>query len=102
MVDWSLFIQGTVDVLWVNGFFQGIHRDFVFIDKRDITVDALGSTVEYCMSINFSPMAYNLNFNLNGQGAYILNCIYWYMGSLENLEISEIVRITMGWWYNSH
>jgi len=102
MADWSLFIQGTVDVLWVNGFCQGIHGDFVFIDKQDITVDALGSTVKYCMSINFSPVAYDSNFNLNGWGAYISNRIYWYMGSLGNLEISEIARITMGWWYNSH
>jgi len=36
----------------------------VCIDKRDVTVDALGSTVKYCMSIDFSPVAYDSNYNI--------------------------------------
>jgi len=37
----------------------------MFIDKQDITVDAFGSTVKYGMSIDFSPVAYDSNFNPN-------------------------------------
>jgi len=65
MADWSLFIHGTIDVSWVNRFREGRRGDLVCVDKRDITVDAFGSTVEYCMSIDFSPMAYDSNFNPN-------------------------------------
>jgi len=63
MADWSLFIHGTIDVLWVNWFRKCSCRDLVCVDKRDITVDAFGSTVQYCMSIDLSPVAYDLNFN---------------------------------------
>jgi len=63
MADWSLFIHGTIDVSWVNWFYKRSRGDLVRIDKQDITVDAFGSTVQYCMSINFSPMAYDSNFN---------------------------------------
>ena len=65
MADWSLFIQGTVNISWVNGFCQGTCGDLVGVDKRDITVDVFGSTVKDCMGIDFSPVAYDLNFNLN-------------------------------------
>jgi len=65
MADWSLFIHGSIDVSWVNWFRECSHGDLVCVDKRDITVDAFGSTVEYCMSIDFSPMAYDSNFNPN-------------------------------------
>jgi len=65
MADWSLFVQGTVDVLWKNGFCQGSRGDLVYIDKQDIAVDAFGSTVKYCMGIDFSPVAYDSNFNPN-------------------------------------
>ena len=65
MVDWSLLIQGTVDISWVNRCGQGTCGDLVCVDKRDIAVDAFGSTVKYCMGINFSPMAYDSNFNPN-------------------------------------
>jgi len=63
MADWSLFIHGTVDVSWVNGLREGSRGDLVCVDKRDITVDAFGSTVEYCMSIDLSPVAYDSNFD---------------------------------------
>jgi len=41
MADWSLFIHGTIDVSWVNWFRKCSRGDLVFVDKRDITVDAL-------------------------------------------------------------
>jgi len=65
MADWSLFIHGTIDVSWVNWFHECSCGDLVCVDKRDITVDAFGSTVKYCMSIDFSPVAYDSNFNPN-------------------------------------
>jgi len=102
MADWSLLISGTINVSWVNGCCQGICGDSMCVDKRDIAVDAFSSTVKYGMSIDFPPSAYDLNFNPNRWGVYILNRIYWYIGSLGNLEVLEISRITMGWWYNSH
>ena len=63
MADWSLFIHGTIDVSWVNWFRECSRGDLVCVDKRNITVDAFGSTVKYCMSIDLSPVAYDLNFN---------------------------------------
>jgi len=72
------------------------------VNKCGVAVDAFGSTVKYGIGINFSPMAYDSNFNPNRQGTYISNHIYWYKGSSGYLEISEGSRITTGWWYNSH
>ena len=74
----------------------------MFLDKQSVTVDAFCSTVKDCMSIDFSPIVYNSNFNLNGWSMYISNCIYWYIGSLYQLEASNGARSTMGWCYNSH
>jgi len=33
MADWSLLIQGTIDVSWVNGFCHGTCGDLVCVDK---------------------------------------------------------------------
>jgi len=65
MADWSLFIHGSIDVPWVNWFRECHCGDLVCVDERDITVDAFGSTVKYCMCIDFSPVAYDSNFNPN-------------------------------------
>jgi len=65
VADWSLFIHGSINVSWVDWFRECSHGDLVCVDKRDIAVDAFSSTVKYCMSIDFSPVAYDSNFNPN-------------------------------------
>ena len=73
----------------------------MFLGEQDVTVDAFCTTVKDCVSIDLSPVVYNLNFNPNGRSTYISNRIYWYIGSLYQLEASDGPRSTTGWYYIS-
>ena len=71
------------------------------LGEQDVTVDAFGTTVKDCVSIDFSPVVYDSNFNPNGWSTYISNHIYWYIGSLYQSEASDGPRSTTGWYYIS-
>jgi hypothetical protein len=75
---------------------QGVGRDLVFINEGFVTVDAFSSTIQDGIGINLSPIVYNSNFNSDRRSLYISNCFWCYMRRLNQSDISDGTRSTMG------
>jgi len=43
-------------------------------DKSSVIVDAFCSAIQECLSINFSPMVYDSDWNLNRRNLFIPDC----------------------------
>ena len=70
--------------------------DLVFINKGFVTVDTFSSTVENGIGIDLSPVVYNSNFNSDRRSSYISNHFWCYMRRLNQSDMSDGARSTMG------
>jgi len=70
-------------------------------DKGGVTVDSLCSTVQKGLSIDFSPIVYDSDWNSNRGNSFIPNRTYCYNGDRRHLTQFGGSLNTMGYWYNS-
>ena len=96
MVYCSLSVQCSINISWVYRELYVIGWESVFPDKACVTVDTFCSTVQDSLGIDFFPVVCNLNVYLHRRMSYILNCIWWYIGNLDDQRLPILLVVQQG------